>query len=379
MNPMYLPFLLLGGAVAFAITSAGIPLVIKAVCKLGWLDQPNQRSSHAHATPTMGGIAIVAGVLLPLVTWQFFSPNDELAALLCASLVLLLVGIRDDVAGMSAGRKLLLQIAAAMLVVWSGVAIPGMLLPDWLLAMGAWVIPSLTVVALVAGINAFNLIDGIDGLSGGVACISAGVFTLLFAFAGATGWALLGMAVASACAAFLRSNAFPSSIFMGDSGSMPLGLLLSTMAVHGMEVLPFAGVIMAPAAVAFFMVAVLLLPALDMVRTMGVRLLARQSPFAADKNHFHHKLLQLGLHHGQAASAMYKVHAANFVAAAVLVLLQVPVEWGIVMQLLIGAAAMHGCLQLVAWRPNPAELLRERERKLMQKFRVLNARKPLPV
>ena len=177
---------------------------------------------------------------------------------------------------------------------------------------------ALSVFFIVGIVNAFNLIDGIDGLAGSLGVIMSLTFAFLFYHAGDTGWVIVSMALAGSLVGFLIHNVSPARIFMGDSGSLMIGFLSAVAAIHLLKIvssgpidLGFVLVTSAPALV----VAILIIPLFDTLRVFAMRLFKGQSPFVADRNHLHHRLLFVGLNHFQATSVLAGVNILCIVSA----------------------------------------------------------------
>jgi UDP-GlcNAc:undecaprenyl-phosphate/decaprenyl-phosphate GlcNAc-1-phosphate transferase len=281
------------------ITLALIPLFRRAAVRVHALDMPNARKVHTHPIPRCGGVAMALGAVGPIVFWGQMSP--ELTAFLVGGAIVVAAGILDDTHGLGCQFKLLAQTAAAMfLVLYGGVVVKdlgnlladGMLLPDWLATI-------LTVFFLVGVTNAINLSDGLDGLAGGI-CLLIFLFISYLAYlAGNLTVAIIGLSIAGTLLGFLRFNTYPALLFMGDTGSMLLGYsaaALSIMLTQGHSPLsPLLPLIL------------LGFPILDTLAVMAQRISEGRSPFAADKKHFHHRLLRLGLFSTEAVFSIYVI------------------------------------------------------------------------
>ena len=291
---------------AFALSYLLIPHIIKVAHYKGLYKPPEARDAHEEETPRLGGIAIFSGLTFALLLWtpnQFFS---HFQALLSAFLILFLVGVRDDIKAILPGKKLLGQLLAAAIVVFKGnvffKSFHGVLGIE---QIPLWASYAFSVFTIILLINAFNLIDGINGLAGSVATlfsISIGIWLYL---AGAEIEFLLAFALAGATLGFLAYN-FRSKIFMGDTGSMLLGLVSAVLLIRFLEwneTLPKGNPLhIAPApAVA---VGLLILPLFDTLRVFVLRILRGKSPLQADRTHLHHLLLDLGLNHLQATAVL---------------------------------------------------------------------------
>jgi UDP-GlcNAc:undecaprenyl-phosphate GlcNAc-1-phosphate transferase len=260
--------------------------------------------------PKSGGIAMAVGILVPVFLW---APMNDLArAILIGAGILVVFGLIDDVRNLSYKTKFLGQVAAALMVIlWGGVKIQslGMLLPDDVL-LPAWMAVPLTLVAIVGVTNAINLSDGLDGLAGGICLLSFCCIAYLAYGGGDLMIATLSVAMVGAIIGFLRYNTYPATLFMGDAGSQLLGFMAVTLSVGLTQTnAPLSPVL--PLIILGF-------PVLDTLAVMSERIAKRRSPFKADKNHLHHKLLKLNLFHTEAVFVIYVLQAFLVTSAFVL-------------------------------------------------------------
>jgi UDP-GlcNAc:undecaprenyl-phosphate GlcNAc-1-phosphate transferase len=301
------------------LTALTTPVARRLALAIGAVDEPSPRRVHSGQIPRMGGIAMVVGFFAPLaglyvidapVGRALFSITTVMIGLVIGAVLLVAVGLLDDIRGVGAKHKLFVQIAAATAAYACGMRIQAIDVPGigvWHLGALAW--PA-TVAWFVGIINAVNLIDGLDGLAAGVvffACLTnfviaalAGNYLILFVTA-SLGGAVIG---------FLFYNFNPARIFMGDTGSMFLGFVLAAASLLG------AGTQKTPTLLAMVVPIVALgLPITDMLVTIVRRFFARRSIFAADREHIHHRLLDLGLTHRRAVLALYLLSVAFTVLA----------------------------------------------------------------
>jgi UDP-GlcNAc:undecaprenyl-phosphate GlcNAc-1-phosphate transferase len=314
------------------ITIGMIPVLKIFALRLNALDLPNHRKVHSAPMPKVGGVAMAMGAVVPILLW---SPGNRfMDALLLGAAVLIIFGIVDDIKEMSYKGKLAGQIVAALIVVVCGglrIECMGDCLPEGAV-LPPWVSVPFTILAIVGVTNAINLSDGLDGLAGGISMM---IFICLSFLAYQTGMpeiALLSVAVIGAIVGFLRFNTHPAVVFMGDAGSQLLGFLAVSLAVHisqSSESLSRA-----------FPMLLLGFPILDTLTVMTERICKRVSPFKADKNHFHHKLMRLGLSH---ASAVIAIYALQFVLVMSAFLLRYHSEWVLVLQYLSFCAIVLAC------------------------------------
>jgi UDP-GlcNAc:undecaprenyl-phosphate GlcNAc-1-phosphate transferase len=290
--------------VAFVVTAALVPAVIRMARALRALDQPGGRRQQERAVPRLGGLSIMAGLAIALLfvtlllrsAGEFGLSRNELLAMALASFMVFLVGLVDDLVGVSARDKFLVELLAAFLLVRIGWAFDVIGLPGGAhLELGLFG-QALSVLWIVGVTNAINLLDGLDGLAGGVVAIVAGSFLAYGVLQGSDLTALTMAAVVGASTAFLRYNWSPARIYLGDCGSLTLGFLLATTSIHSSLKAPAAIAILVP-------ILVLGLPVIDTLLVMALRFLDRprgplsdrlQRMFHADRNHLHHLLLRLG-------------------------------------------------------------------------------------
>ncbi len=285
--------------ISLVITMILIPPVMKWADKIGAIDIPDARKVHTQAIPRVGGIAMVAGSVISILLLADL--DQQIVAIIVGFLVIWMFGLWDDKCDLNYKVKFLGQLLAVVIVVtWGGVVVNTFpfvdgYLPDYL------AIP-LTIFALVGITNAINLSDGLDGLAGGTSLISISIIALLAYDAGGDMVVIVSMAVAGSILGFLRHNTYPARLFMGDTGSQFLGFSLGVLVIVLSQSINSAMSSLIP-------LFILGLPILDTLAVMGQRIYERQSPFAPDKNHIHHKLLAIGLDHYEAVLAIYVVQS----------------------------------------------------------------------
>ncbi len=313
----YLIVFLAASATTFLLT----PLVRRAVVRVGGVDVPNDRKVHPVPTPTMGGLAMYGGLLVGLLVSRilpFFkvmnlASPEPLATLVTATLIVAL-GVIDDRRGISALTKFTGQIFVVGVLILMGVQ----LLFFWLPGLGIVVLAPdqqvlLTVVWVVIVINAVNLVDGLDGLAAGMVAIAAAAFFIYMVrtpsqFGHASAAALISAITVGICVGFLPWNFHPAKIFMGDSGSMLLGLLLSIATLSGVgrnPTKPSGGDLAATAGAVLVPLLVLFIPFLDVTLAVVRRTWRGQGIGQADKEHIHHRLIDIGHTHSRAVLLMY--------------------------------------------------------------------------
>lgn len=297
---------------AAAVLAALItPIVIAIAKSLNLLEGPGLRKVHTDKTPRVGGVAIVLSVVIVIAILltldgsqkaAFGTAAPQMIILLAASLLVFAVGLIDDIRGLGVYAKLLGQVVAAVMVCASGIWIdPAAFgLPLNLVWIG-WPITILWIVGIT---NAVNLIDGLDGLAAGIASIACGVICIFALYTGLYPIAAVMFVLLGSLTGFLIFNFRPARIFMGDSGAMFLGFVLSTITV--MSAVTSGNAMILP------MVALALgLPILDTLFSIIRRLLKRRSVFSADFDHVHHRLIAIGLPHSRVVLIMYAITLAT--------------------------------------------------------------------
>jgi len=293
--------------ISLFLTIILIPIFSEVAVRLNTLDVPNERKVHARPIPKSGGIAMVLGVLVPVAFW---APEGEfLRAVMVGTGIVVLFGLIDDVKDLGYGGKFIGQIVAALVVIFYGgltIADLGLMLPAGV-ALPGWLSVPLTLVVIVGVTNAVNLADGLDGLAGGICLLCFACLAFLAYLSDNFLVALVAVAVVGAIFGFLRFNTYPASLFMGDTGSQFLGFLAITLSLGLTQTnAPLSSVV--PLLLVGF-------PVLDTLYVMTARVAAGVSPFTADKNHFHHKLLRHGFFHTEAVMIIYVIQAALVTAA----------------------------------------------------------------
>ena len=306
--------ILLAVAIAFAISFAAVPVVKTFATKVGAIDIPDgKRRVHDHPIPRMGGLAIFLGFLLSVVL--FADITRQVRGILIGSVLIVACGAIDDVVNLRAWIKLLVQVAAAVIAVAHGVVIeffsnPNIFSDNELLVLG-WLSIPVTVLWIVGITNSVNLIDGLDGLAVGVSTIASVTMFVVALLVSEGNVALLLAALMGACLGFMPYNLNPAKIFMGDTGALLLGYVLSTVSVVGM---------FKTYALVTFVVPILalFLPLFDTTCSFFRRILRAQSPMHPDRGHLHHRRIDMGLSQKQAVAILYSVSAILGLCAVVL-------------------------------------------------------------
>jgi UDP-N-acetylmuramyl pentapeptide phosphotransferase/UDP-N-acetylglucosamine-1-phosphate transferase len=290
--------ILLSAALAFLITFFAIPVIIQVAKDKKLFDEPDERKVHKNVIPTLGGLGIFAGFIIATLMGVPSAITSELQYFAAATTVIFFLGIKDDILVLSASKKFIGQLIAAGIIIKFG----GIQITNMHGFLGIYEIPHiasiiLSIFTIIVITNSFNLIDGVDGLAGSLGLLTTLVFGAYFFYAGQLTYAVMALALAGSTIGFLIYNFSPAKIFMGDTGSLLLGLVNSILVIKFINVAgnPVSNFpIQAAPAIGF---AILMIPLFDTLRVFGLRILDRRSPFSPDRTHVHHFLLDLGLSH----------------------------------------------------------------------------------
>ncbi len=299
---------------AFLVALVATPVVKRLAFRVGAVDVPkDSRRMHNHPIPRMGGLAIFLGFLLSVLL--FADLTTQLRGMLLGAVIIVVLGILDDIYALGAKLKLAVQIAAALVAVFSGNVIetlsnPNVFSTDLYWDLGWLSIPA-TVIWIVAITNAVNLIDGLDGLACGVSTISSMTLLVISLLVADAPVAILMAALAGGCLGFLPYNLNPAKIFMGDTGSTFLGYILAVVSIQGL----FKFYTIISFAVPFLMLG---LPIFDTCFAFIRRIAHGQSPMHADRSHVHHRLIDMGFNQKQAVAVLYVISAILGLSAVVL-------------------------------------------------------------
>lgn len=308
--------LIVGAAllVAIAVSFLMCPLVKSFAYKIGAIDVPkDNRRMHKKPVPRLGGLAIFMGFMVSILL--FASIDHEMQGILLGAVIIVVLGVVDDMTPLRAYFKFFVQIVAALVAVFHGVVIETLSNPNifsqspyWNLG---WIAIPVTVFWIVGITNAVNLIDGLDGLACGVSTISALTMLVIALLVSESGVAVIMASLVGACLGFMPYNRNPAKMFMGDTGSTFLGYILATISIQGL----FKYYAIVSFAVPFL---ILGLPMFDTLFAIIRRLAHGQNPMAPDRGHIHHRLIDMGLNQKQAVAALYVVSSILGLSAVVL-------------------------------------------------------------
>ena len=350
--------IILAFTTAFILSYLAIPSIISVAKKKNLVDEPGHRRSHSVSTPSLGGIGIFAGSIFSIIMWTPFIYFGDLQYILCAFIIIFLIGAKDDIDPVSPIKKFMGQLIASGILVFKAnvklTSLYGILnvyeIPEW-----ASIILSIFTILVI--MNAFNLIDGIDGLSGTIGTLIMMSMGVWFFLIDRVEIAIVAFSLAGSTIAFLKYNITPAKIFMGDTGSLLIGTVCAILAILFIEEhnviseSPYA--FKAAPSVAF---GVLILPLFDILRVFVIRLAKRRSPFQPDRNHIHHLLIDTGMSHMQATSILF---AVNLLFLFIVVKFQYLGSLNLL--ILILAVALILSLILVAFNTNKIKLKNQAE------------------
>lgn len=289
---------LLTGFVSFAISFLAIPAIMRVAREKKLYDLPDARKLHTTPIASLGGVGIFIGFFLSAFLTISNKQNPEFQFFFASALVMFFLGLKDDILILSATKKFLGQLAAAAILVHLAniriESMHGFLGYDRLSEFWSYLLSYVTIIVVI---NAYNLIDGVDGLAGSLGIVTTAIFGTYFFFADIHFYSLLAFAMMGSLIAFLVFNFNPAKIFMGDSGSLMLGLMNAIFVIKFITVAdaPNAQFPIASAVAVGF--SILVVPLLDTLRVFSIRIAKGKSPFVPDRNHIHHLLLDRGLNH----------------------------------------------------------------------------------
>jgi UDP-GlcNAc:undecaprenyl-phosphate/decaprenyl-phosphate GlcNAc-1-phosphate transferase len=292
---------------AFMAAMICMPPLIYLIKRYKLYDVPDLRKDHSAPIPTMGGIAVCLGMAVACTLWFHFSKDFFTLSFFFSMTTLFAIGIMDDLRDVPAYYKFIIQLGVAMLVTIAGVRITSFngLLGIYQLPVIAQYL--VTVIAIVGITNAFNLIDGIDGLAAGLGFMSLAVLAIFLTLSKDYNEALVAFALAGGLVGFLYYNYNPARIFMGDTGSLVLGFTIAVLSIRLMQFnIGKTTAVISHAPV--FALSIVLIPVFDTVRVFALRISNGQSPFNADKTHIHHLLTNNGWSHGFTTKLICTVH-----------------------------------------------------------------------
>ena len=301
----------MGFLMAFCMTWFIIPSVVNISRLKNLTDTPNGRTSHFKATPTLGGIAIFVALVLSTVIFAGTYFKFELKYIISGLMVVFFIGIKDDILIIDPLKKLSGQIFAIIIVaVFADIRITNLYGLFQIGQLPYIVSILLTVFVFIVIINGFNLIDGIDGLASGIGILTSSVFCIWFWITGHVACTILSFSFVGTLTAFFYFNVFSKTnkIFLGDTGSMIIGFVMGVLACRFLQLELVAQGSAAIPSAPTVVCGILIVPLFDSLRVFILRIKQGKSPFKADRQHIHHRLLQLGCTHIQATLILIGVN-----------------------------------------------------------------------
>ena len=289
---------LLTASVSFIISFLAIPVILQIADQKKLFDVPDERKVHTHPVASLGGVGIFGGFLLASLLSIQGHINPEFQYFFAAALVIFFLGLKDDLIVLSASKKFVGQMVAASILIHLG----GIRLDSMHGLFGFEQLPegfalALSYLTIIVVINSFNLIDGVDGLATSLGILTMLIFGTYFFMIGYQAYALLAFALTGSLVAFLIFNHHPAKIFMGDSGSLMIGLVNAILVIKFINVASEPSVLVPVESAVAIGFSILIVPLLDTLRVFAIRIFNGRSPFTPDRNHVHHLLLGWGLSH----------------------------------------------------------------------------------
>jgi UDP-GlcNAc:undecaprenyl-phosphate GlcNAc-1-phosphate transferase len=310
--------ILLTASVSFIISFLAIPVILQIADQKKLYDVPDERKVHTHPVASLGGVGIFGGFLLAALLSIQGHLNPEFQYYFAAALVIFFLGLKDDLIVLSASKKFVGQmVAASILIHLGGIRLDsmhGLFGFDQLPEGFALALSYLTIIVII---NSFNLIDGVDGLAASLGMVTMLIFGTYFFMLGAPyqAYALLAFALAGSLVAFLIFNHHPAKIFMGDSGSLMIGLINAILVIKFINIASEPSVVVPVESAVAIGFAILIVPLLDTLRVFAIRIFNGRSPFTPDRNHVHHLLLGWGFGHAGVTGTCVAINL-SFVALA---------------------------------------------------------------
>lgn len=337
--------ILAGLITSLTISFIAIPSIIKVAISKGLYGINRNKNDIKQKIPTLGGLAIFAGIMVSLNLFTDISELPELPYISAAAIGLFFIGLKDDILITAPWWKLLGQALAALVICIPG----GLQIPDTGNLIG--LPPGMetmdvlfTVLVIITIINSYNLIDGIDGLAAGIGLLASTIFGIVFWKEGLQSWSLMSATVIGSLAGFTWYNVFSrrKKIYMGDTGSLLLGFLLSIMAVRFLNIENPQGLFTQIQAPFGILIAVFFIPLFDTMRIIIVRILRGRSPFRPDRQHIHYRLVDAGLNHRQAAGLLIGINLFVLIIVSGLQSLGDPMLIGILLLIAFILSALPG-------------------------------------
>lgn len=304
--------------ISFFVALASIPSIIRIASKMQLFDEPNERKLHVKRTPLLGGVAVFAAMLFSFTISAAPYFEKQHVFIIAALILIFFFGLRDDIAELAPVKKLSGQIlAAVIIIVFCDIRLSSLHGLFGIHQLDYSTSFILTLVGFIFIVNSYNLIDGIDGLASGLGVIASSTFAVLFYKYNDGLMCILSLALVGALIGFMPYNFYKAKIFLGDTGTMTIGFVLAIFSFRFIEISKFSSINLPfdyhSAPVIIF--SILVIPLIDTIRVFVLRIFKKQSPFIADRNHIHHRLLSLGLSVKQSCVLLYLVNILFILSA----------------------------------------------------------------
>lgn len=343
---------------SFVVVLYSTPSLIKVAVLKRLIDTPTEdRKIHKRSVPTIGGIIIYAGTLFAYALWyniddmiyydKILESVKEFKLIIATSLILFFVGVKDDIIGTAAVKKLFAHIIVALILVLMGdIRITGLHGIFGVSDIPYWGSVFISIFTYVVVVNSFNLIDGVDGLAAGIGFLSSCAFGVWFIFANEFPYAALSFSLAGALLGFLIFNFSPAKIFMGDSGSLVIGMFICVLAIKMIEYpIKQLDSFWVNVSKPVFAISTLAYPLMDTLRVFIIRAVKGQSPFAADRNHIHHKLIDCQFSHIKTVIIIY-IFSLITIGTSLITYFFIAPTYGLITIVLSGLAFLLGVIAI---------------------------------
>ncbi len=299
---------------AFGISVYSIPSIIRISHLKNLTDSPDGRKNHRTNIPTLGGVAVFASLIFSLSFWVRNSDFFEMKFIISSIIIIFFIGIKDDLYHLRTYKKFLAQVLAAFILVhWGDVRLTSFYRLFGIQDIPIWVSYTFSVFTITVIVNAFNLIDGVDWLAAGVAALISFFYGCWFYLVNYNSLSLISFSLLGSLIGFMIYNRTPAKIFLGDTGSLLIGLVLGVLSIKFIEFNRFNGGPYKISSVPAVTIAILIVPLFDLARVFYIRIKSGKSPFFADRNHLHHRLLDLGFHPMEVSGILMGVNATFIV------------------------------------------------------------------
>ena len=364
-------YILLSSCISFFITFFSIPIIIQVAKEKKLFDEPDRRKIHKIVIPTLGGVGIFAGFIIGTLLCVPDTSNHFLQFFIAASIVIFFLGLKDDILILSASKKFVGQIIAALILIKLGDVhinnMHGFLGIYQISELSSTLFSLFTIIVIT---NSFNLIDGVDGLAGSLGILTTSIFGAYFVYTNDLTYGVMAFALTGSLLSFLIYNFPPAKIFMGDTGSLLVGLVNSILVIKFINTANSTGSVLSIQSAPAIGFAILMIPLFDTLRVFGIRILNRRSPFSPDRNHIHHFLLDLGLSHKYTTLVCL---SSNIVFIAIAILFQHLGTTILVGILLFTSIILISIIYMLRQKQNniPSDMV-YKEKEMIKSHKILN-------